>query len=137
MGIILQFIKDTVIEKYYGSINLDELLRHLEEVGTNPNRGAYDKVIADMRSCTLSVTRDDLLHLAKELGRKTARFQYAPHKIAILTTEPKNAALIALLQTLLQRFIKSNIKNLTECKLFSTEAAASAWLHRTHHIRSK
>ena len=122
MGIRLEFNKEKglIIQEFYESVSLEEFLWQVEKIREHPERDLYNKVLADLRKCTLNITRDDILRLTENVEKTTQACHYAPTKIAVLADDPKNTGMAALLG--------SYIDQISKCKVFSTEEAANTWL---------
>ena len=101
---------------YSGNIKLEDVLAGMKETIDSNENSQFEKVLADFRDCTLSLSREDIIHAAEKLGEA----EKYPPTLAILVKDPKNTAFAMLFEMLAT---KTHI-----CKVFSTEEAAYTWL---------
>ena len=111
---------------FKGTINADDLIRHIDKVGQNNANPRFLKVLADGREATFDLSAKDLQRINKQKAKYRDSYTYLAY--AALISNPITVALSVIYQ-----MISRTDKHSFQC--FSTEEAAERWLYQKSKLQ--
>lgn len=116
----------TLYVSFKGTINVDDLIGHIDKVGQNDANPRFLKVLADGREAIFDLSPKDLQRINKQKAKYRDNYTYMAY--AALLSNPITVAL-----SVIYHMISRTDKHSFQC--FSTEEAAERWLYQKSKLQ--